>query len=236
MSLLTNLQAYWKLDEASGNATDATGNGYTLTQTGTLTRAAALINNGASYTTSASNYLSTSSLLGTTTGSAVSMSIWAKWASETTSDRDICTISYPTSGSTLRILYEYNGGTRRIRAYRGGSSTTFCDKTGNYGNNVWHHFVFTYDGTNLKLYVDNGTAITGTNTGNGTITVVTGFELAIFNASYAPTNGLVDEVGFWSRALTSAEVTELYNGGAGLSYDDFGGGGSVNSNFFALMR
>lgn len=31
-------------------------------------------------------------------------------------------------------------------------------------------------------------------------------------------NGIIDEVGVWSRELTSAEVTELYNGGAGLQY------------------
>jgi hypothetical protein len=31
-------------------------------------------------------------------------------------------------------------------------------------------------------------------------------------------DGKIDEVGAWSRALTSAEVTELYNGGAGKQY------------------
>jgi hypothetical protein len=34
--------------------------------------------------------------------------------------------------------------------------------------------------------------------------------------------GLIDEVGFWRRALTPAEVARLYNGGAALAYELFG--------------
>lgn len=33
-----------------------------------------------------------------------------------------------------------------------------------------------------------------------------------------PFDGLIDEVGIWSRAIDSTEVTSLYNGGAGLQY------------------
>jgi hypothetical protein len=38
-------------------------------------------------------------------------------------------------------------------------------------------------------------------------------------------DGIIDEVGFWRRVLTSQERTDLYNGGAGLAYSSFGGGG-----------
>ncbi len=31
-------------------------------------------------------------------------------------------------------------------------------------------------------------------------------------------NGALDEIGLWTRVLTSTEVTQLYNGGAGLAY------------------
>jgi hypothetical protein len=30
--------------------------------------------------------------------------------------------------------------------------------------------------------------------------------------------GEIDEVGIWSRALTSGEISDLYNSGSGLSY------------------
>jgi hypothetical protein len=37
--------------------------------------------------------------------------------------------------------------------------------------------------------------------------------------------GEIDEVGFWRRVLTDAEISRLYNGGAGLSYDDLAAAG-----------
>jgi len=36
--------------------------------------------------------------------------------------------------------------------------------------------------------------------------------------STADFDGLIDEVGIWSRALNSTEVSELYNSGSGLAY------------------
>lgn len=33
-----------------------------------------------------------------------------------------------------------------------------------------------------------------------------------------PLKGAIDEIGMWKRALTTAEITQLYNGGAGLQY------------------
>jgi hypothetical protein len=32
------------------------------------------------------------------------------------------------------------------------------------------------------------------------------------------TSGMVDEIGYWERDLSSSEVTTLYNAGAGLTY------------------
>ena len=31
-------------------------------------------------------------------------------------------------------------------------------------------------------------------------------------------DGIIDEVGIWARSLSDAEVTQLYNAGAGLTY------------------
>ena len=36
-----------------------------------------------------------------------------------------------------------------------------------------------------------------------------------------PFNGIIDEVGIWERVLSSDEISELYNSGNGLSYDNF---------------
>jgi hypothetical protein len=34
----------------------------------------------------------------------------------------------------------------------------------------------------------------------------------------APFDGLIDEVGIWSRVLTAAEIAILYNGGSGITF------------------
>jgi hypothetical protein len=34
-------------------------------------------------------------------------------------------------------------------------------------------------------------------------------------------SGMLDEIGFWKRKLTAAEITALYNGGAGLPFSSF---------------
>jgi hypothetical protein len=46
-------------------------------------------------------------------------------------------------------------------------------------------------------------------------------------------NAQVDEFGIWDRQLTGAEVTALYNAGAGLPFSGFAGGNP--GTFFALL-
>jgi hypothetical protein len=50
-------------------------------------------------------------------------------------------------------------------------------------------------------------------------------EDAIFGAETNTTRNYeagFDELGIWTRALTDAEVTQLYNAGDGMTYNDFG--------------
>ena len=83
----------------------------------------------------------------------------------------------------------------------------------NDGN--WHHIAMTVDATadEIILYVD-GTA-RETKTGLGTFSAAIdecdiGQNLS--NGSFF--KGEIDEVAFWSRALSSAHITTLYNSGA----------------------
>lgn len=239
MALIDNIVAYWKLDESSGNAVDSTGNGYTLTNTGSMAYAAALINNGANPDANG-KYLSNSSVLGFTNTTNFSISFWVKLASDNTNDRDMFALwqnGNPT-GWYFRGLYEYNGGTRRLRFFRSGSTVTFLDINGNIGDNTWYHIVFTYNGSSgaMKLYKNVATTTTGgASTGTGNVGVSTQFNLTdTAGSGFAATiNGLVDETGVWNKVLSDAEVTELYNGGAGLAYP-FSATAS-NSGFFNLM-
>jgi hypothetical protein len=86
----------------------------------------------------------------------------------------------------------------------------------------WTHFVLSYDGSTkvAKLYRDGtiyATALALTSaqladTGQG-------FSIAFTPGwGFGSLSGKFDEVGLWNRPMTSGEVTDLYNGGSGLTY------------------
>ena len=60
--LSDGLIAYWPLDQTSGNPTDASGNGYTLTNYGTTAYVTGKYNHGSEHAPASSQYLSTTSL------------------------------------------------------------------------------------------------------------------------------------------------------------------------------
>ena len=79
-----------------------------------------------------------------------------------------------------------------------------------------------------NIQVNDGTVDSVSHSGgvyNGTADFALG-ALFIGTPSYH-FDGLVDEVGFWKRVLTSQERTDLYNSGSGLEYP-FGSSPSVS--------
>lgn len=103
--------------------------------------------------------------------------------------------------------------------YSGGSwhsvSSTTTPQTGN-----WYHVVASYDGSFLRLYVnnilENEVSFSGGIATNG-YSVVIGGQPSGGVRSY---HGLMDEAGIWNRALPESEIDELYNSGAGIEVMD----------------
>jgi hypothetical protein len=224
MALSDNLVAYYKLDESSGDASDSSGNGYTLTNTNTVGYATALINNGADFGTANTNkVLTRASNLGITNG-ACSISIWVKLRTEIASGTyGFIQKSNATNHVAYIISYEYNGGTRRLafNRQRQNTSNNYVNYTTTLGTSNWNHLVLTYDGTTLTGYL-NGVSVgtplntSGDGASGGDNTVDIGHANEQFSTSYS--SMYADEVGIWSRALSASEVTSLYNSGAGLAY------------------
>jgi hypothetical protein len=82
-------------------------------------------------------------------------------------------------------------------------------------NGAWHHVAAVHDGVNLRFYLDGTQVKTAPVTG---ISQVTTDDLFIGTESSSSAsgdffNGLIDEVLFYGRALTSAEVAQLAAGG-----------------------
>jgi len=87
------------------------------------------------------------------------------------------------------------------------------DPEPNKNDGNWHHAVGVYDGTNAYIYVDGVLKATqggsGINSSND-VSFYIGMGSAGAGAiSYF--NGLIDEVAIYNRALTPAEITDIYN-------------------------
>lgn len=91
--------------------------------------------------------------------------------------------------------------------------------TGNVLINTWYNLVVTYDGSStpagIQAYL-NGSVVTlstvlNTLTSSILSPGVTAQIGAVSGASFV--TGYLDEVSFWSRVLTSTEVTEIFNSG-----------------------
>lgn len=219
MALTDGLTNYWKLDESSGNASDSVGS-TTLTNVGTVTYAAALINNGAYLNTSSKQLENTSNLTATTGDFSVQM--WVKCDAEISSGfYGFGEFGNNTTDVRYWFLYNYNGGTRQLIFTRDRVGSTQTDVTYTVALGTgWNQLVGTFSGSTVTLYTNGTSRNTGSSSGDGTSNnanpgVFLG-EIPRFGGLTA--NGYVDEVGIWNRAITADEVSQLYNSGAGLEY------------------
>ena len=123
-------------------------------------------------------------------------------------------MGYIPSGTARKFLLQLMGGNTTYK-YKYGATTI--------NDGQWRLCIATYDGSNtlagMKLYVD-GTLETTTDVEAGGIsTMLNNQPIWIgkrpsWNDQFF--NGSMDEGAVWSRAITAAEVTELWNGGAGM--------------------
>ena len=86
--------------------------------------------------------------------------------------------------------------------------------------NTWYMATITDDGTTRRLYINGVADGTDTTTLSGTYeTSATEFSLGDPWGTFAARmDGKAAMLGIWERALTSTEITQLYNGGAGRRY------------------
>lgn len=221
MSLLTDLVSYWKLDEASGNALDAHSSN-DLTDNNTVGSATGKINNARDFESGSSEYFTGSTSAFSFDDEDFSVSFW---------------INFETIANTF-LVGQWDGINNKWLIYFPGDTVKFLtdDVFFNTGwtpaaTGTWYHVVLVHDFTNTEcLWYVNGSEVgssaqRGVNPGTTTPFAVGGNAAG----SVGYLDGLIDELGIWNRVLTPTEVSDLYNSGAGLSYEEFGGGGGTKA-------
>lgn len=219
MALTDNIVNYWRFDEISGNAADAVS-AKTLINNATTPYVAGKINNAASFTSGSSQYFNSNdnTVVNVTTGDA-SWSLWYNSASAATS-AVLFSKRITATGDGYYCLLDASDRVFFEPAGTGGAH--FIDVRGatDVADSNWHHIVVTWSNpSTAKVYIDGVdetvSLVSDTlDSLNNTIQFTIGAESSIGQFI----DGIIDEFGFWSRALSSSEVSQLYNAGAGLSY------------------
>jgi hypothetical protein len=243
--------AYWKFDESSGNAADATGGGSTMTNNGTATFGAGALNNATTLVSASSQYFSSASSTILSPTTSFSLSFWfnltsspgaAEWGIFTkrnaTGSGECFMVEFGAEPNGIYVLATKDGTFGAGSFDEFDSAASILPATGSF-----HHCVVVYDvaAGSVSAYIDN-VAKTMTIRGSHNVFSLNASTNAIGIGGYG--NGTAgrfvdmkfDEYGYWKNyKLTSGEVTTLYNSGTPLPYSSFsGGGGPTVKNLTAL--
>ena len=219
-TLLTNLLAYYKLDEATGDADDAVGSA-NLVNTGATQGATGHLGNAASFN-GTSNYLG--QIDATFEIQTMSVAVWVNTTQTGETSGIVDNYNWTGDGWSVEIGGEWNNNGAPVFHLNDGANELilFDDTSPSLINNgSWHLIIATFDGSTANLYLDDvlqasaAWAHTITYDASGNI-----FKLGCRGASpgelwYA---GSIDEPAIWTKVLSSTERTNLWNSGTGITY------------------
>ena len=104
-----------------------------------------------------------------------------------------------------RILFQTDTGQKTFQSsiQSSGSGLPTVD--------VWYHLCVTYDGSNIKFYLNSSTTDTGSTTA-GTLNTITDWQIGRDGPSLNRIfDGDIDEVAIWNTALSASAVQEIYD-------------------------
>jgi len=223
-TLTTSLVSYWKLD--LGTWVDSHG-ANDLTEGGTVTNTTGKINDGATasdWSTTNRLYISDASQTNLEGTGDFSILMWVL-SDDAPSALEYIVSKYDTSSQRG---YSFNFDTGVVKLFvseTGSSANDQISFTHTHSTVAWTSYVWTYDASakQHRLYI-NGSEH-GSSPQTGVVTSVhdstADFQIGVRDgASNAfVLDGDIDEVGFWTKVLTSDEVTDLYNAGNALPYN-----------------
>jgi len=214
MAITDNLQAWWDYEEASGTRYDETSNNNDLDQVGSgYNQVTGKLGCGAEGTISSRG-------LAINWGDQTNLALtgdqtWAGWVRF-----DAGSSGYWFARFGQNAIFFDNAQQEIVWSTWGTSSVRDDFSTNFYITDAtWTFIVATYtQSTKTKvIYKNDSVSDSHVAIHTNAIKSVAG----AMNVPYtSPGNQAVDAVGIWTRVLTAAERTFLYNGGTGRSYDD----------------
>jgi len=219
-TLLNDLVAHWRLDEASGTRVDVHG-GNDLTDNNTVTQAAGRLGNAAQFTAANSEYLNISDNAVLSMGD-IDFTI-AAWVYLGVGFSDRVILGKWGLGGSGEYMVRYQTSSDQFQFFvnsDGSSPASITASTfGAVPDATWLFVVAWHDaGANtINISVNDGAADSAAHSA-GVFDGAYGFVLGSQGGGADFWDGRIDSVSIWKRVLTAGERTSLYNSGAGLDY------------------
>lgn len=215
----TGLVGWWKFDEGTGTvAFDSSGNNNNGTLTGTTipTWISGIVGSNALSFNGTSSYVNLNNPTSLQISNNQSISLWI-YPYDFSSRRNPYAKAYGGEGTITQetngsLSYYYGTGAGNTTPYQGFNSGSVLKL------NTWNYITLVRDLTNMKLYwYDNGNLVNQTaasysvaSTSSLPVTIGTGYA-----GNY---NGSIDDVRIYNRALSSAEINQIYTSGSFTRY------------------
>lgn len=161
---------------------------------------------------------------------SVSVSSWMRMDSVSSINR-IITSNWPTTASQRQYLLRWSDNTGngfQFYLYGPGGATSPSFVLAESGSTVtavadrWYNVVGTWDGSNIKIYVDG--VERGSEASSGSVQSVTNANWIGRYSTSSYMDGNLSNIAYWKNtALTQAEVTEIYNAGVPTDLSNFSG-------------
>lgn len=218
-SLRSSMVAYWPLNEtaSSGDVTakDGSGKGYDLTSNNSVLSATGKIGNGRVFVPANAEWLSVNSNADLTFPRNEDWTI-AFWVYPTGEGEGMF-MGKDISGNR-EFEYKKTSDERILLSFVTLGGATLQSNPSVLTLNTWHHLVAVQSSLATSIY-RNGSLLLGPTTfasNWGTATTPLNIGRRAFAGANSYFDGTIDEVAIWRRALSAAEITELYNSGNGI--------------------
>lgn len=213
MALIDNLVSYYKLQETTGDVVDSEGSN-TGTNVGATRGATGLIGNCFDFDgTNDEVTVADNNTLDFGTGD-FSVNFWVNAPNTTAADGGLVTkkiTSSPWTGFVIRFTTNH-----KVDYITTGVARTITISTG-IADSSWHMITLTRSSNTVQLYLD-GSADGSSGTDNENIDNANIMRFGQLQGFGSFMDGLLDEIGIWNKALSTTEITDLYNSGNGLTH------------------
>jgi hypothetical protein len=196
-TLTTGLVSYWNME---GNSNDFYGSNNGTDTSVSYGTSYGKVGQGALFASSASNVsVADNSNL---SPASFSLAVWVYFTSTATGHNISIVKSLQNSG-VVGWLIQISNTDINIQSGYG-----YADWSQTISYNTWHFIVLTQTGTSAYLYIDNVSK--GSQVSTAIANQATPLKILVNGGS-----NYLDEMGIWSKALSTNEISDLYNAGAG---------------------